>query len=62
MEIEKTYDLKLKTNLEKRLNRSAFPNEIINADKDSDLVNETLWQIIVEMEQRIISLEKNMVK
>ena len=58
MTIEKTYDNKLKTNLEKRLNRLASNDELINADKDSDLVNEVLWELIVDLEQRIINIEK----
>ena len=55
--IDNNYDLKLKTNLERRLNRPAKPSELINSDNDSDLVIETLWQIIVELEERIKNLE-----
>jgi len=57
-DISKDYDEKLKKELEKHLNRPAKENEIINADKDADLVNEALWQIIVQLEGRITELEK----
>ena len=58
LSIDKNYDSKLKINLEARLNRPATPSEIINSDRDADLVNETLWQLIVELEQRILILEQ----
>ena len=58
MTLNQNYDIKLKTNLEKRLNRLASNDELINADKDSDLVNEVLWELIVDLEQRIINIEK----
>ena len=57
-DIQKDYDKKLKKTLEAKLNRPAKSNEIINADNDADLVNETLWQIIVQLEERISALEK----
>jgi len=59
MDINTDYDKKLKGATEKYLNRPAKQNELVNADNDSNLVTETLWQIIVEMEARITLLEKN---
>jgi hypothetical protein len=56
--LDQNYDKKIRENLEKRLNRPAKEDEIINSDKDSDLVGETLWQILIEMEKRIEVLEK----
>ena len=59
MNINEKYDGILKEELEKRLKRNAHENEIINADNDADLVNETLWQIIVELDKRVEALEKS---
>ena len=56
--LDKNYDDKLKINLEARLKRPALPHEIINADNDSDLVTETLWQLLVELTARVEILEK----
>lgn len=57
-DISKDYDAKLKKTLEGKLNRPAKPHEIINADNDSDLVNTTLWELIVALEARVTLLEK----
>ena len=46
------------TELRKRMNREPKPNEIINGDKDSDLVNEVMWQLVKDLEGRIKALEK----
>jgi hypothetical protein len=35
--IDNNYDLKLKTNLERRLNRPAKPSELINSDNDGSI-------------------------
>lgn len=59
MDIEKEYDTRLKNSLEKRLKRPATTDELVNADNDSDLVTETLWQMLCEMEKRIAALEKH---
>ena len=55
--MDKDYDTILKETLEKRLKRSASSDEIINADNDADLVNETLWQLINQMDIRLKKLE-----
>lgn len=57
-DISTKYDSILKTELESRLNRKASVNEIINADKDADLVNETLWQLICDINIRLLAVEK----
>jgi len=56
--IDTNYDDKLEVILEKRLKRKATISELTNADNDSDIVNETMWQIMKEQEARIISLEE----
>lgn len=58
MDIDKQYDAILKTELENRLKRPAKPDEVINADKDSDLVNETLWQLVKDLATRVTILEE----
>lgn len=55
--IDQQYDGILTTVLTARLKRTPHPNEIINGDNDSDLVNETLWQLIVSLDARIKKLE-----
>lgn len=57
-DISKDYSAKLKKILEDKLNRPAKANEIINADTDSNLSTEALWQIIVGLEERVTLLEK----
>lgn len=55
--IDTKYDIISKTELEKQLKRPATPAEIINSDNDTNLVTETLWQLIKELEERISILE-----
>lgn len=52
------FDTIIQTELKKRLNRAPKSNEAANADTDSDLVNETLWQMIAGLYDRIEALEK----
>ena len=61
MNIDELYDTKLKTVLETRLKRAASAQEVINADTDSDLVTETLWQLLVALDERVKILEENSV-
>mgnify|MGYP001577116496 CR=1 FL=1 len=56
--MDKEYDIILEKELEKKLNRKPSSSEIINADTDSNLVNECLWKIMLELEKRINLLEK----
>lgn len=56
-DINKDYDDRLKNNLALRLNRDAMPHEVINADFDSDLVNQTLWELILSLHARVLALE-----
>lgn len=56
--IDTDYDAKLKANLEAKLRRPAKAHELVNADNDSDIVSETLWQIICELSARVAALEK----
>lgn len=48
-DINTTYDSLLETELTKRLGRAPSPEEITNADNDSDLVNEILWQLVCQL-------------
>lgn len=48
-DINTLYDTLLKKELVRRMGREPFANELINADNDSDLVNEILWQLIVQL-------------
>ena len=57
MDIDQKYDTIAIPELEKRLNRQPTDSEIINSDKDSDLVTETLWQLIKDLEARVKILE-----
>mgnify|MGYP001605191668 CR=1 FL=1 len=56
--MDKEYDIILEKELEKKLNRKPSSSEIINADTDSNLVNECLWQLIKELDARVKLLEK----
>lgn len=55
--IDKDYDERLKKELEKHLNRPAKSSELINADKDADIVGEVFWQLFLLLENRIKALE-----
>lgn len=56
--IDTKYDGILRTELQKRLNRVPLASEIINADNDSDLVNEALWQLVTDLDARLTVLER----
>lgn len=56
-DIDKDYDDRLLNNLTKRLNRAPLAHEIINGDNDSDLVNQTLWELILSLHARVLALE-----
>lgn len=56
-DITKDYDDRLKNNLTLRLRRAALSHEEINADNDSDLVNQTLWELILTLHARVLALE-----
>ena len=58
MDIDKEFDTIIQVELKKRLKRDPLPSEIINADNDSDLVNETMWQLLLKLNDRINVLEK----
>lgn len=51
------FDARLKNSLTKRLCREPLPHELINADNDADLVNEVLWQMVLELTKRVAALE-----
>lgn len=57
MQIDKIYNDTLKAELTKRLGRKPLANEMVNADNDSDLVNEVLWQLVCNLQNRIAALE-----
>lgn len=52
------FDDTLKDQLTKRLGREPLENELINADNDSDLVNEVLWRLVCNAFNRLAALEK----
>ena len=52
--IDKT---KLKSKLEEKLKRKATADELINAEKDSLLLQEVLFETIENHEQRLKALE-----
>lgn len=54
MKIEKT---KIKDKLEKLLNRKPSSDEIINAQKDFNIVNEILYDEIEDIKKDIIKLK-----
>ena len=56
--IDTKYDGIHRTELQKRLNRVPLASEIINADNDSDLVNEALWQLVTDLDARLTVLER----
>lgn len=51
------YDLIFLNQLTLRLKREPSPSERINADNDSDLVNETLWELICDLYTQIEQLK-----
>lgn len=59
IDISTQFDNILKTELTKRLKRDPLQTELVNADNDSDLVNETLWQLVENLANRVQALEDN---
>lgn len=57
MDIDTLYDTTLKSELKNRLKRQPLASELVNADNDSDLVNEVMWQIISNLNDRLTALE-----
>lgn len=55
--IDEKYDDLAKAELEKRLKREPTQSEIINAEFDTDLVNEVLWKLVKDLELRLSTLE-----
>lgn len=58
MNISQAFDQLLRTELAKRLGREPLPNEVVNADNDSDLVNEILWELVFNLNDRVTKLEQ----
>ena len=56
--IDQQYDDILKTQLARRLNRAPTRSEIVNGDNDSDLVNETLWELICQLSADIALIKQ----
>lgn len=66
--IDQKFDEIQTTELTRRLKRQPSIAELSNMDNDADLVNETFWQLIKEMDaelqelrKKVEQLEKNMV-
>lgn len=57
--MDELYNTILRSELEKRLKRPATDSEFINADFDSDLVNECLWQLLNQLNDKVTLLQKN---
>lgn len=55
--IDEKFDNKMKVELVKLLKRPLKEGELINADMDSNLVNEILWQLVKELDERVKLLE-----
>jgi len=55
MQIDKT---KLKNKLEKYLGRKAKPSELINAEKDQNILNELLLEEIEVLKTKVAILEE----
>ena len=56
-DITKEYNKILEKTLEEKLNRKPTADEVINADNDANLVNECLWQLMLELDKRVKLLE-----
>jgi hypothetical protein len=54
----KKFDQTIAAELAKRLNRKPSKDELANADTDSDLVNEVLWQMINDLYNEIEKINK----
>lgn len=50
---------KLKQKLEIKLKREPFPQELINAEKDVNLINELIQDEIEDIKKRLTVLEKS---
>lgn len=57
-DVNHDYDVISHSVLTARLKRSPTKDEVTNSDNDSDLVNETLWQLICKLTARVAVLEK----
>lgn len=58
-EMNADFDSMLVAELTKRLKRSPSSTEVINAENDSDLVNEVMWKLVLSLAQRVSDLENN---
>lgn len=58
--IDQKYDNILVTQLTKRLGRVPTHSEVTNGDNDSDLVNECLWELIVQLSADIDAIKKKL--
>jgi len=56
------FDTIIETELRKRLKREPSINELKNADTDSDLVNEVLWQMVNDLYDKFEKQEKGIIK
>ena len=60
-DVNTQYDALNIIELEKRLQRKPTTSEIINSDKDNDLVNEVMWQLIKQLSQQLEDLETKLI-
>lgn len=61
MDLDTQYDQINLDVLTKRLNRPPSHAELVNSDNDSDLVNEVMWRLLKQMNDRITTLENNVI-
>ena len=58
MNPDQDYNQKLKAKLDDFLKRPATLNDQINAENDTDLTLQVIWEMFVELETRVAVLEK----
>lgn len=61
-DLDKDYDTRKSATLTSRMNRDPKPSELVNAEYDSDLTTEILWQMFCAAIVRIAALEASMKK
>ena len=56
--MQKTFNEKLKDKIEVQMNRPCKSHELVNMENDSLLMAQVIRDIVIDLEQRIIILEK----
>ena len=60
-DVDSRYDELNVAELETRLKRKPTQTEVINSDKDTELVSEVMWKLIKQLSQQVEELETKLI-